>query len=355
MNEIEVVFQDFEDWQLLLALPAIDALLSQGWKVHLLTHQTSLIPELEKLAPQVQLHQSVENLNSKWVSILPFDLKTKSKPKERQLFFPVIPAQEAEKYVVFKSENGYLPLADQTQFGYRMADVPSLIDMVHRLNHPHPLQGKRVLVTGGPTAEDIDPVRFITNRSSGKMGLALARAAFISGADVHLVLGASPLAVPKYLTCTKVRSASEMAEAVFAQFDQCDFYIGAAAIADFKPAAVSSNKIKKNAQSQTLQLELVRTIDVLAELNRRKQQQKLIGFSVETENEIENSRQKLLRKGLDCIIINNPKHSGAAFGQETNKVSILTKSGRLEKWPLMTKLELSLKIMDILAELGKES
>lgn len=355
MTNIEVIFKDFEDWQLMLALPAIDALLGQGWDVHFLTKQASLIPELKKMAPQIHLHQSAENLNKEWISIVPYDLKRQSRPAGRQLFFPVIPEQEAKKYVAFKKDLRFLPLASQAQLGYRTADVASLIDLILHLNHIHPLQGKRVLITGGPTAEDIDPVRFITNRSSGKMGLALARAAFISGAEARFVLGASSLPVPEYLTYTRVRSAGEMAEAVFEQFDDCHFYIGAAAIADFKPAQTSPNKIKKSGQSQTLQLELVRTTDVLAELNRRKKRQKLIGFSVETENEIENSRQKLLRKGLDCIIINNPKDTGAAFGQETNKVSVLTQSGRLLKWPLMTKLELSLKIMELLAELEKES
>ena len=350
MNEINVLFRNFEDWQFMLIIPALQAMLQQGWRVHILKGDLVTPAWLKKMQPAIQLHASQATLNKNRTEIRPFVFGRKSSEKSKTLYLPIIRQQEVEAYRAQK-DRLRLPLSKQSQLGYRTVDVPSLIDFVYYLNRPHPLKGKRVLITGGPTAEDIDPVRFITNRSSGKMGLALARAAFMAGAEVRFILGPSPVSVPEYLNCLKVRSAAEMAETVFRFFDEVDFYIGAAAVADFKPLRMSEHKIKKSSAQQDFLLHLGRTIDILSELNRRRKKQKLIGFSVETENEIEHSRQKLLRKGLDCIIINNPQHKGAAFGQETNKVTVLTKDGKLFDWPLMNKLDLSLKIMDLLSEL----
>ncbi|WP_456405511.1 phosphopantothenoylcysteine decarboxylase domain-containing protein [Caldithrix abyssi] len=352
---MKVFVKDLTDQLLVFALPMLDALLKQGWEVRLSSKDAHVAGIFNRLNGKIRLQNSDTPVDEEWTTVLLWNvLDFAADALQGNIIFPIIPAARAVEYPRAVNDVLWTPLSDHSVLGYRMGDVPSLIDFVYYLNHARPLRGKRVLITGGPTAEDIDPVRFITNRSSGKMGLALARAAFVCGAEVTLILGPSALNVPKYLSCIHVRSAQQMAEAVFKHFDQSDVYIGAAAIADFKPLTFSPQKIKKKSEKPGLQLSLTRTTDILTELNRRKKQQLLIGFSVETEKEIEHSKEKLQRKGLDCIIINNPKHKGAAFGQETNKVQLLSRSGEIQDWPLMNKFQLSLRIMETIARLKED-
>jgi phosphopantothenoylcysteine decarboxylase/phosphopantothenate--cysteine ligase len=205
---------------------------------------------------------------------------------------------------------------------------------------------KNILVSAGPTAEDIDPVRFLTNRSTGKMGIALARNAFIRGANIKLILGPGPINVPSYLNVIKVRSAAEMHQAVLKEFDWCNFYFSSAAVADYTPVKQLAHKMKKG--KGNLNLEMERTHDILQNIGAlKKTDQTIIGFSVETENLIENSRQKLIRKDLDVIIANNPSIKGAGFGGDTNQVEIITKNNH-STLPILTKIETAEKILDYL-------
>lgn len=206
------------------------------------------------------------------------------------------------------------------------------------------LKGKNILITAGPTAEDIDPVRFITNRSTGKMGISLAEAAVRRGASVILILGAVETPVPKNIKVHIVRSAEEMYSAVMSEFKKCNIYISAAAIADYTPIKQEVNKIKK--RDGNLILELKRTKDILQEVAKVKSAtQKIIGFSIETTDLVENSLQKLKRKNLDLIVANNPKNEGAGFGGQTNQVEIITEKDH-ETLPLQSKLKIAHAIYD---------
>jgi phosphopantothenoylcysteine synthetase/decarboxylase len=222
------------------------------------------------------------------------------------------------------------------------------IDMLKRQISEKSLTGISVLISAGPTIEDIDPVRYLTNRSSGKMGIALARAAYMHGADVQLILGPSNIAPPAYLPVQRIRSAEDMYNAVITKFEKCDVYIGSAAIADFTPANVKSDKIKK--KDGFSELILQPTKDILNEISAIKKKQLLIGFSVETKDMIENSKSKLVNKNLDLVLVNNPKDKGAAFDADTNVVTIIHKDGKIESWPIMSKLGVADKLM---AKIGK--
>lgn len=212
------------------------------------------------------------------------------------------------------------------------------------------LKGKRILVTAGPTQESIDPVRYLTNHSSGKMGYALARAAMLRGAQVTLVSGQTHLTPPLFVDYVQVTTAREMYEAVVSRSAEQDIILKAAAVADYRPAAVSDNKIKKSGGSLCLELE--RTDDILSYLGAHKRSgQFLCGFSMETENMLGNSRAKLEKKNLDMIAANNLKVEGAGFQKDTNVITLITREHETAL-PLMSKEEASDRILDsILREL----
>ena len=206
---------------------------------------------------------------------------------------------------------------------------------LHAAAHEKDLKGKQVLVTAGPTREALDPVRYLTNRSSGRMGYAIARAAARRGAEVTLVSGPTALPRPGYLEIVDVESAQEMFEAVIARAPAADIVIKAAAVADYRPAAVADNKIKK--KDGDLSIPLERTLDILGTLGKNKREgQFLCGFSMETENLLENSRAKLRKKNLDMVAANNVKVAGAGFGVDTNVLTLITADGEQEL-PLMSK------------------
>ena len=197
------------------------------------------------------------------------------------------------------------------------------------------MMGKRVLITAGPTRESIDPVRFISNRSSGKMGYAIAEAAATRGAQVTLVSGPVSLHAPKYVSLVPVRSAQEMYEAVMAAAPKADIVIKAAAVADYRPAVVADNKLNK--KDGELSIPLERTKDILAALGESKRPgQFLCGFSMETENMLENSRKKLEKKHLDLIAANNVKVAGAGFAVDTNVLTLIAPD-ELKELPLLSK------------------
>lgn len=209
------------------------------------------------------------------------------------------------------------------------------------------MAGKKVLVTAGPTMEKIDPVRFISNHSTGKMGYALARNCMLRGADVTLITGKTSLEPPMFVKVVPVVSAQEMYEAVLERYEEQDIVIKAAAVADYRPKAPVDHKVKK--QEGELSIALERTTDILKTLGERKTKQFLCGFSMETENMLENSREKLRRKNLDMVVANNLKTQGAGFGTDTNVVTIITAEDTREL-ELMSKDDAAGVIVDSILE-----
>ena len=228
----------------------------------------------------------------------------------------------------------------------KLPEPEQLVEVcLHALAHEKDLSGKRVLVTAGPTREAIDPVRFITNHSSGKMGYAIAKAAARRGAAVTLVSGPVDLPEPGYMEVVHITSAQEMFDAVTARAANMDIIIKAAAVADYRPAAVADNKIKKK-DGDELSIPLARTKDILGSLGARKRPgQFLCGFSMETENMLENSRKKLTKKNLDLIAANNVKVSGAGFGVDTNVLTLIGPDSEREL-PLLTKDQAADALLD---------
>ena len=226
----------------------------------------------------------------------------------------------------------------------RMAEPENIITFVETALSPQlPLKGKKVLITAGPTYEAIDPVRFIGNFSSGKMGIALANEAVAQGAEVHLVLGPSTEKnIAPQIHLHRVVSAQQMYEAAVAQFPTCDIAILAAAVADYTPEIVAPEKIKK--KGEHLNLTLVPTVDILASLGKMKTTQALIGFALETENELENAKNKLAKKNLNGIVMNSLRDAGAGFGTDTNKITFITPTKEIA-FPLKSKEEVAFDIL----------
>lgn len=229
----------------------------------------------------------------------------------------------------------------------RLPEPKAIFELVEEmLSLPGPekdLVGKSVLVTAGPTRERIDPVRFISNHSTGTMGFALAAAAAERGASVTLVAGPTNLTTPRTVDRIDVTSADEMAEAV-RQHSSADVVVMAAAVADYRPADPKESKIKKSESDLTLRLE--RTTDILAELGEGKVSgQILVGFAMETDDAHENARRKLADKNLDWIVLNNLREPGAGFGTTTNRVTLLGSDGSVEELPLLSKTELARELL----------
>jgi phosphopantothenoylcysteine decarboxylase/phosphopantothenate--cysteine ligase len=224
----------------------------------------------------------------------------------------------------------------------RLADINKIIDAVELIlsGYSKDLLGKKILVSAGPTYEDIDPVRFIGNRSSGKMGFAIAKAAYLRGADVTLVTGPSSQSIYPEIKMIKVRSASEMEKAVKKEIDKNNLLIMSAAVSDFRPVKTASNKIKKEKGMMDLKLEI--NPDILSSIKTKKA--KVIGFALETQNELNNAKKKLKEKHLNMIVLNSPsKESG--FEVDSNKVTIIKQDGKTIKMPLLSKFQAANKIL----------
>jgi len=206
------------------------------------------------------------------------------------------------------------------------------------------LDGERVLVTAGPTREDIDPVRFLSNRSSGKMGYAVARAAARRGAKVVLVTGPTALETPGGVERIDVRSAEDMLRAVQARFPECTLAIFAAAVADYRAVEPSESKIKRTQDALTLRLEP--NPDILATVAREKGDRLVVGFAAETDNVAENARKKLAQKNADVMVANDVTAEGAGFDVDTNMVTLLSCDGRDLALPRLTKAEVAERILD---------
>lgn len=249
-------------------------------------------------------------------------------------------------YEVIQPASGYLACGD-TGAG-KMPEAETLYQYIERaLADPKDLIGKKVLVTAGPTQENIDPVRYITNHSSGKMGYAVAKAAMLRGADVTLVSGQTALTPPMFVKYVQITTAEEMYQEVTSRSDEQDIIIKAAAVADYRPKTVYENKVKKKEGQMAIELE--RTRDILAYLGEhKKENQFLCGFSMETENMIGNSRAKLQKKNLDMVAANNVKVEGAGFQGDMNVMTLITQDQEIAL-PLMSKEEAANKILDIIA------
>ena len=243
---------------------------------------------------------------------------------------------------VITPATGYLACGDTGEG--KMPEPEVLFEYIVKALTPKDLAGKKVLVTAGPTQEKLDPVRYISNHSTGKMGYAVARQAMMRGAEVTLVSGKVNLQPPMGVRMVPVVSAADMAQAVKEAAPEQDIIIKAAAVADYRPRVIAAEKLKKKDGEMSIELE--RTEDILAYLGaHRREGQFLCGFSMETENMVENSRAKLEKKKLDMIVANNLKQEGAGFGTDTNVVTFLTKEGSVEL-PMMSKEEVADRLLD---------
>jgi phosphopantothenoylcysteine decarboxylase/phosphopantothenate--cysteine ligase len=235
----------------------------------------------------------------------------------------------------------------------RLPELNEVVEKMEDLLTPKDLKGERILITGGPTQEPMDPVRFITNRSSGKMGYALAKIARRRGAEVIFIYGPTSLSFPRRdIQYVPVRTAEEMRKAVFAHLAEASVVIKAAAVSDYRPKVISEKKIKKGDSEYPLVLE--RTEDILEELGKKKENRILVGFAAETEDLVDSAKKKLQEKNLDLIVVNDITQPGAGFGLDTNQVKILSPSGQVKDLPLTTKEEISRVILDHVAALLKK-
>jgi phosphopantothenoylcysteine decarboxylase/phosphopantothenate--cysteine ligase len=236
----------------------------------------------------------------------------------------------------------------------RMAEPENIVSFLNdHFSKNLPLIGKTALVNAGPTYEAIDPIRFIGNRSSGKMGIAIAETLAANGANVVLVLGPSNEKVKNSsIKIINVESSEQMYDAMLSNYTHKDIVICSAAVADYKPAIVSATKIKKkNNGDDLLHLELIKTKDILSEMGKQKQQQLLVGFALETNNLIEYAAEKVKSKNLDLIIANSAIEKGAGFGTETNKITIIDKHNKISNFELKSKQEVAIDIVNYLIDL----
>jgi phosphopantothenoylcysteine decarboxylase/phosphopantothenate--cysteine ligase len=232
----------------------------------------------------------------------------------------------------------------------RMSEPEDIVHFISEyLSKDLPLSGKKVLITAGPTYEAIDPVRFVGNHSSGLMGFELANAAAALGAHVVLVSGPSHLNTDhQNIRLERVVSADEMYAAAHAHYDDMDIAICAAAVADYRPKNVADQKIKKS--SDDLSIDLVKNKDILLSLGKNKKKQFLVGFALETQNELENAKGKLKKKNLDAIVLNSMNDKGAGFGKATNKITFIDKNSAIKSFELKTKAAVAVDILNEIIE-----
>jgi phosphopantothenoylcysteine decarboxylase/phosphopantothenate--cysteine ligase len=243
-----------------------------------------------------------------------------------------IPAQEGE-------------LASGLQGVGRMQEPDQIIDFLEQdLSSKMPLLGTRMMVTAGPTYEPLDPVRYIGNYSSGKMGYAIANEAALQGAEVILISGpADDLAIHPGVTLVQTKTADDMHTACLRHFEDCNILVMAAAVADYKPKHMAKGKIKK--EEEITSVELVKTVDILESLGEKKTNQILVGFALETDNELSNAKEKIKKKNLDAIILNSLADKGAGFQYTTNKITFIPATGEHTAYPLKDKSEVAVDIL----------
>ena len=273
----------------------------------------------------------------------------------------ICPAMNSEMYantitqenIKKLSEQGFVvmppgegELACNTVGPGRLPDPRDIAEQAYQIISKQDLTGLKIMVTAGPTVEPIDPVRYITNRSSGRMGYAIARAAVIRGAEVTLISGPTALLPPAGSRLIRVKTAEEMKNAVFEYHKEMDVIVKAAAVADYRPSQSAGQKIKK--AEGDISIKLVKNPDILAELGKAtsKPGRVLVGFAAETENVIDNARGKIARKNLDMIVVNDVTRSDAGFDVDTNQVTFIFKDGSNEELPLLTKEEVADHLLD---------
>ncbi len=254
------------------------------------------------------------------------------------------------KYVIMKSGVG--ELACKTIGAGRLPEIPEIVEEIEKLLTPKSLAGEKILITAGPTEEPLDPVRFITNLSSGKMGYALARVAHRQGAQVTLITGPANLPLPDVEVVIKVRTAQEMHKAVIDNYKKATVVIKAAAVADYRPKVFASEKIKKDDKPRSI--ELVRNPDIIAEIGKNKTNIVLVGFAMETRDLLANAHEKLEKKNMDLIVANSLREEGSGFQTDTNKITIIDRAGDVQSMPVMTKIEAAEKILERVAGLMKK-
>jgi len=251
---------------------------------------------------------------------------------------------------IVEPDSGYLACG-MIGPGRLAANESILASVMQALGASQDLAGETVLITAGPTREKIDPVRYITNRSSGRMGYALAEAALRRGARVLLVTGPTSIVPPNAAEVTRIETADQMRAAVLQLFSQATIVIKTAAVSDYRPKAAAIQKLKR---SGPMSLELEPTSDILAELSARKSTQLIIGFAAETENVLENARKKLAKKSLDAIVVNDVSRDGVGFDSDRNAVTILTQDEVLEV-PETTKWEVAQRVLDQIVKLRRRA
>ena len=235
----------------------------------------------------------------------------------------------------------------------RLPEPPAIVEEIRALLRPKDLSGERILVTAGPSREPLDPVRYLSNRSSGKMGYALARAAARRGAEVTLVSGPTALAPPTGVKTVPVVTAEEMRQAVLTEFESVTAVFMAAAVADYRPRATSARKVKRG--DGPLSVEFVPNPDIVAELAARKRHQVVVGFAAETESLMDNARAKLDKKNLDLLVANDVTQEGSGFDVDTNVVTLLDRHGTATPLPLMSKDAVADRIYDWYLQYKKQS
>jgi phosphopantothenoylcysteine decarboxylase/phosphopantothenate--cysteine ligase len=245
-------------------------------------------------------------------------------------------------YTVMESAEG--ELACKTKGKGRLPEIAEIVEAIETLLTPKDFAGVKILITAGPTEEPLDPVRFITNLSSGKMGYALAVAAHRRGAEVTLISGPTNLPLPPVEKIIRVRTAKEMHKAVMDNYKKAAIIIKAAAVADYSPQISAAEKIKKD--KKTLSLELKNNPDIIADLGRNKGGRILVGFAMETQNLLVNARGKLKKKNMDLIVANNLREEGAGFRTDTNIITIIDRTGKAESFDKITKIEAADAILD---------
>ncbi len=331
-SEIGTRHIDFANWaDMLLIAPASAqtiAKLANGLSDNLLTITALACTRPILLAPTMDADMYLSSVTQENIARL----------KERGYF--IIPTEKGEH-------------ASGLQGPGRLPEIAAIIDFVERIARKshHDFRKKRILVTAGPTYEAIDPVRFISNRSSGKMGFAIANAAALRGATVTLVTGPVSLETPKNVARIDVESAQEMFKAVNDHGKKADAIIMAAAVADYAPENPARQKIKKRAGSGTPNLRLITTPDILETLGKRKNGKLLVGFALETDNGLANAREKLKRKNLDLIVLNTLKQRKSVFGSDSNVVTIIDRKGKAEQFPEMPKFDVANTILDRIKDL----
>ncbi len=273
----------------------------------------------------------------------------------------ICPAMNSEMYVNSITQENIKKLADQgciimtpgegelacnTTGPGRLPEPAEIAEQAFLMISRQDLSGLKIMVTAGPTVEAIDPVRYITNRSSGKMGYAIARAAVMRGANVTLISGPTALTPPAGSITIKVKTAEEMKNAVFENHEKMDVIIKAAAVADYRPSQSADQKIKKTRDD--MHIDLVKNPDILSELGKAasKPGRVLVGFAAETENVFDNAKEKITRKNLDMIVVNDVSKKDAGFDVDTNRVTFISRDGSNEELPLLTKEEVADRLLD---------